>query len=120
TEHLHPDWTLVREYELSPEQLAMSNLWRGKGAQHDVVATKGAPEAIADLCHLDAAATAALSAEAARMGERGLRVLAVAKSSHQIGTSWPEIQHDFEFTLLGLVGLADPLRPEVPAAIAEC
>lgn len=120
TEHLHPDWTLVREYELSPAQLAMSNLWRGSGAQHDVVATKGAPEAIADLCHLDAVAAAALGAEAARLGERGLRVLAVAKSKHQIGNAWPEIQHDFEFTLLGLVGLADPLRPEVPAAIAEC
>jgi Ca2+-transporting ATPase len=29
-------------------------------------------------------------------------------------------QHDFAFEFLGLVGLEDPIRPEVPAAIAEC
>ena len=36
------------------------------------------------------------------------------------GQDWPPIQHDFAFRLLGLVALADPLRPTVPAAIAEC
>ncbi|MEY4764417.1 MAG: hypothetical protein RI907_1090, partial [Pseudomonadota bacterium] len=57
TERLHPDWTLSREYELSPQLLAMSHLWQpgpsapGAPAAPDLVATKGAPEAIADLCH---------------------------------------------------------------------
>src|SRR5439155_22919581 len=32
----------------------------------------------------------------------------------------PEEQHDFHFELLGLVGLADPLRPSVAAAVQEC
>ena len=121
TEHLHPQWSLAREYELSPELLAMSHLWRdGAPGRADIVATKGAPEAVADLCHLPPAERAAVAAEAARLADRGLRVLGVAKARHHAGRQWPDIQHDFDFEWLGLVGLADPLRAEVAAAIAEC
>ncbi|HWU82907.1 MAG TPA: cation-translocating P-type ATPase [Methylophilaceae bacterium] len=120
TEHLHPDWSLVHEYELTPELLAMTHLWRGDGESPDVVAAKGAPEAIADLCHLSATAHAALREQVEQLASRGLRVLAVAKARHPARHSWPAIQHDFDFTLVGLLGLADPLRSNVPAAIAEC
>ena len=120
TEHLHPDWALAREYEISPEQLAMSHLWRNHTDVHDIVATKGAPEAIADLCHLSDAEIANITLQAEALAARGLRVLAVAKARHAVQKSWPELQHDFDFELLGLVALADPLRPEVASSIAEC
>jgi Ca2+-transporting ATPase len=35
-------------------------------------------------------------------------------------TLLPDKQHDFVFEFLGLIGLADPVRPTVPSAIAEC
>ncbi|HRH29524.1 MAG TPA: cation-translocating P-type ATPase [Aquabacterium sp.] len=120
TEHLHPQWDLVREYELSPQLLAMSHLWRGEAASHDVVASKGAPEAVVDLCHLPPAQREHIAAQAARMADQGLRVLGVAKSRHGASTDWPDIQHDFDFEWVGMVGLADPLRPEVPDAVAQC
>jgi Ca2+-transporting ATPase len=120
TEHLHPDWDLAREYELSPELMAMSHLWKPARGEGEVVAAKGAPEAIADLCHLPAEACAEVAAWAERMADQGLRVLGVAKARHDGAAAWPEIQHDFDFRFVGLVGLADPLREEVPAAIAEC
>ncbi|MDC7705468.1 cation-translocating P-type ATPase [Vogesella indigofera] len=120
TEHLHPAWSLAREYEISPALLAMSHLWRQDGDDDDVVATKGAPEAIAELCHLPDAARARLIADAATLADRGLRVLGIAKARHSPRQEWPSLQHDFDFELLGLVGFADPLRPEVPAAIREC
>jgi len=119
TEHLHADWALAREYELSPDLLAMSHLWRIPGQRQQAVATKGAPEAITDLCHLAEPARQRVAAQAAEMAERGLRVLGIAKAAHR-GADWPAIQHDFDFEFLGLVGLADPLRPEVPAAVEEC
>ncbi|MDE2260664.1 MAG: cation-translocating P-type ATPase [Betaproteobacteria bacterium] len=119
TEHLHPDWELVHEYELSPELPAMSHLWRTQEGQHPIVAAKGAPEAIADLCHLPDLMRREMARHAERMADQGLRVLGVARAIHR-GQQWPEIQHDFDFQWVGLVGLSDPLRPEVPLAVAQC
>ena len=120
TEHLHAQWTLEREYELSPQLLAMSHLWRGAADKPAVVAIKGAPEAIADLCHLPPAERADIATQVAALAAQGLRVLGVAKARHALAKDWPLIQHDFDFEWLGLLGLADPLRPEVSDAIAEC
>ena len=119
TEHLHDNWVLEHEYPLSPEQLALSHVWRSPGNDQRVIAAKGAPEAIADLCHLDLKETKLLLERAARMAGEGLRVLGVAKGVCQQPTLPPN-QHDFEFSFIGLLGLADPIRPIVPATIKEC
>jgi Ca2+-transporting ATPase len=119
TEHLHETWQLVREYPLSPELLAVSHVWREPGSGRLVVAAKGAPEAIADVCHLPAAGAAEVGAHVAEMAADGLRVLAVARAFFGPG-DLPPGQHDFDFELVGLVGLEDPLRAGVPEAVAEC
>jgi len=119
TEHLHADWTLLREYGLTPELRAMAHVWKATQGQAHVVAAKGAPEAIADLCHLDAAELTRVSSAADAMAAKGLRVLGVARASFA-GQAWPEAEHDFAFAFVGLLGLADPLRPGVQAAVAEC
>src|SRR5215469_12604635 len=54
------------------------------------------------------------------MAQEGMRVLAVARASVPAGVARPETSRDFAFEFLGLVGLADPLRPTVPAAVQEC
>jgi Ca2+-transporting ATPase len=119
TEHLHPDWQPVREYPLSPELLAVTRAWQAGDAPGLIVATKGAPEAVFELCHLDEATAAPWRARVAALASAGLRVLAVARSPELPATS-PAAAHDVAFTLIGLVGLADPLRPAVPAAVAQC
>ena len=119
TEHLHERWTLLREYPLSASLLSVAQVWRSPETGELVVAAKGAPEAIADLCHLDGAAAGEARDRAAAMGEEGLRVLAVARAGFS-GQELPGQQHDFDFRLVGLVGLEDPLRPGVPEAVAEC
>ena len=119
TEHLHGDWTLVDDYPLSRDMLAMSRVWRSADRQAQVIAAKGAPEAIVDLCHMDAVRQAAVAAQAAAMAGDGLRVLGVARASVGAG-ELPAGQHDFDFEFLGLVALEDPVRPDVPQAIAEC
>ncbi len=119
TEHLHRDWSLVREYGLRPELLAISHVWKATNRYAHVVAAKGAPEAVVDLCHLDGEGIARVREQVTLMAQRGLRVLGVAKASFE-GDEWPAKQHDFAFEFLGLVGLADPLRPGVRDAIGEC
>jgi Ca2+-transporting ATPase len=119
TEHIHKDWTLEREYELSEKLLAMSRVWRSPDGQDFVIAAKGAPEAIADLCHLDDARLVKLSRKIDRMASQGLRVIGVARALFSI-TDLPSEQHDFDFEFLGLLGLSDPVRPGVAEAVQEC
>ncbi|MBI5783511.1 MAG: cation-translocating P-type ATPase [Gammaproteobacteria bacterium] len=119
TEHLHDNWSLVREYPLSPQLLALSHVWQARDGGHYVIAAKGAPEAIMDLCHLDAARTDELNRNVIRLTGQGLRVLGVARASFR-EARLPVGQHDFDFEFLGFVGLADPIRPAVPAALAAC
>lgn len=119
TEHLHGDWALAHEYSLSPELLALSHVWKALDSDDYIVAAKGAPEAIADLCHLNPQQLAELSEQINSLAAQGMRVLGVAKASYS-GSTWPNIQHDFDFEFLGLIGLADPVRPNVAAALKEC
>lgn len=127
TEHMHDGREPEFAYDLSGEILAMTRVYATGAPHRHLLATKGAPEAVADLCHLDAGRRAALRLQVEDMAERGLRVLGVARgqwagSSTSPGQppAWPGSQHDFDFEFLGLVALADPPRPEVPEAIAQC
>ena len=119
TEHLHADWTLVDDYPLSSEMLAMSRVWQSPDRQERLIASKGSPEAIVDLCHLDAARRAQVAEQVSTMASDGLRVLGVARATFQ-ANELPGTQHDFAFEFLGLVALEDPVRPDVPQAITEC
>ncbi len=119
TEHLHADWTLVDDYPLSREMLAMSRVWQSPDLRERLIAAKGAPEAIVDLCHLSPERSAAIAIQVARMASAGLRVLGVAQATFH-ARELPDNQHDFDFRFLGLLALEDPLRRDVPDAIAQC
>ncbi len=111
--------SLVRSYGLRPELLAMTQVWRSSHQKGLVAAAKGAPEAIAHLCKLDNADQEAMRDAVAAMAENGLRVLGVATATCD-GEDLPPSQKGFAFRFVGLVGLADPLRPGVPEAVGEC
>ncbi|HRU79702.1 MAG TPA: cation-translocating P-type ATPase [Methanolinea sp.] len=119
TEHVHASWDLVQEYPLSPELMAMSNVWRSRDGSEFVIAAKGAPEAIADLCHLEPGRRTDLDNQVDALASQGLRILGVAKASFR-PAALPDNQHAFSFTFLGLIGFADPVRPGVREGVAEC
>jgi len=119
TEHIHADWLLEHEYSLSTELLALSHVWRSPDSSEYVIAAKGAPEAIADLCHFSDPELQDLCDYTSDMASRGLRVIGVAKASFK-GREFPEEQHAFNFEFLGLIGLADPVRETVPQSLEEC
>ena len=118
TAGLTAGWRLVHTYGLRPELLVMSQVWREPDGSL-VVASKGAPEAIAALCSLDRSFEAHVRGDIEAMAERGLRVLGVASGRLATG-QWPESQSQLSLQMEGLVGLADPIRPGVPDAVAEC
>ncbi|AXB76614.1 cation-translocating P-type ATPase [Novosphingobium sp. P6W] len=114
---IHRHRELVHSWPLRPGLLAMSNAWREDGIL--TVSAKGAPEAVATLCQLTPELLSILTDAVEAMAVRGIRVLAVA---HAIAPdpNWAETQHSYNYELAGLVGLADPIRASVPAAVAQC
>jgi len=113
------DWELVHSYGLTPDLLAMSNIWRSEEQAPHLVAAKGAPEAIARLCRLDGMARQELEEAARAMAGRGMRVLGIASAPATEGAR-DKAHEEHEFRLLGLAGLADPLRSGVGDAVAQC
>jgi P-type Ca2+ transporter type 2C len=118
TEDFEKTYEFLREYPLSHKLLAVANVWRKKNGSI-AIAAKGAPEAVAELCHMTKQQTEKLMSAVKTMALDNLRILGVAQA--KLGhDNLPEKMHDFNFEFLGLLGLADPVRTTVPSAIAEC
>jgi len=114
--HRDQGLSLQHHYAFGSEMLATSQVWSNGRRDGKLVAAKGAPEAIADLCNLEPAERQAMEAEVSEMAAEGLRVLGVAQATwHDV--SLPDSQKHFAFTFTGLVGLADPVRETVPGAV---
>ena len=111
--------TLVQEYELTPQLLAVTHVWKADDGGKLRVAAKGAPEAIAALCRLEPDAAARLLRRTEQLARDGLRVLAVASGDFR-GTDFPPTPHDFRLEIRGLLGLMDPVRDGVSAALEMC
>jgi Ca2+-transporting ATPase len=115
---LRETWTLERDYPLTSEFLAVCHAWRSPAGERRVV-IKGAPETVLALCRLDAGAIRHALQEVERASGTGLRLLAIAETAWD-GADWLDDPRKYPFTWLGFVALADPLRKDVPAAIAQC
>ena len=111
TEHLHPNWTLVRQYPLSDELLAISHVWRSPDGADYVIAAKGAPEAIADLCHSGRRARPTTFEPKSRAWRRMACACSAWRARISVSGHCRHKQHDFDFEWVGLAGLADPIRP---------
>ena len=93
-----------------------------------VLYCKGAPESVLALCDriltgervqsLDGAKRALIIGAQEAMAAEGLRVLAFA--SKKLPTTFRHDELEQNLAFLGLVGLEDPPRAEVPAAIQKC
>ncbi len=118
TVHWRNTARLEREYGLTKELLAVAYAWSHDDNEPLTIAAKGAPEAIIDLCGLHDAERAVVLAQVADMAARGLRVLGVARAEHK--GALPESPRGFALRFVGLVGLEDPVRRTVPAAVADC
>jgi Ca2+-transporting ATPase len=84
------------------------------------VVVKGAPEAILSVSTLEAAQRDAVRSEVDRMAAKGLRVIAFAERTLPDEVPPTPERVELGLTFAGIAGFADPPRPEVPAAIADC
>jgi magnesium-transporting ATPase (P-type) len=119
----------IREYPFGSVRRRMTTLHRRPDGS-SVAYTKGSPEAVlevtgrirrgADDAPLGAADRDAITTAADELARLGLRVMAVAM--REVGPVVPPSAADVERDLgfLGLVGLEDPVRPEVAPAVDAC
>lgn len=104
-----------RDPATGKRELTAARSYRRPDEEQVLVALKGAPESVAALCRLSPSGRAALDDEIAAMARRGLRVLGVAEARCD---GEPAVdRHQIPFTLVGLVGIDDPVRSDVPAAV---
>ncbi|WP_372590895.1 cation-translocating P-type ATPase [Guyparkeria sp.] len=117
-------WPERREEPFSPETLMMATIHvDGEGFRY---AVKGAPEAVIDRCHAEAAAESDIALDEAgrdrwrsrnhAMAESGFRVLALAEKRASGDGEDPYAR----LVLIGLIGLYDPPREGVREAVAAC
>jgi len=109
---------LITEYAFTNELKMMGHVWRHDG--EILIAAKGSPEHILDLCDLSATERQAAEEKILAMSGQGLRVIAVATATLKDEGEIPGAILDCELRLCGLVGLADPPREGVARDIAQC
>ena len=117
----------VGAFPFDPDRKIMTTLHRDERGVHAYV--KGSPEAVGARCTrvriggvdvaFDEAARRDVGAADDAMAERGLRVLAVALKE-VVAEPATQAEVEGDLTLLGLVGIFDPPRPEVPDAVRSC
>ena len=119
TTGLEAQWALVRDYDFDPVGKHMSHVWHALDGDGHVLAAKGAVEGILAHSRLDARARRAVLDANDQLAAQGLRVLALGgRRMDTLGAGRDEDERDV--TVYGLLGFQDPLRPEVPGAVAEC
>lgn len=120
---LDAEFLRVSEIPFTAETKRMTTLHKTPGGV--VAYAKGAPEVIVQSCAsqftetgvetLDDARRADVLEQARKMAGEALRVLAIAYKSNAVLENAEK-----EMTLLGLVGMIDPPRPEAKAAVGRC
>lgn len=112
------NYNFVKEFHLTRDILAMSRIYcEENNTQSYSVFSKGAPETIFKLCKLSNEEKTIYESEVQKMASLGLRVIAIASGKM---SKIPTLHSDLILNFNGLIGLEDPIRPEVPEAINEC
>ena len=106
---------LVRSHPLSPEFLAIVQVWKRPGQSGLLYAAKGAPETILNICSPGKRPRERVEKAIHEMASAGMRVLGVATAAVDGTVEADPRQLSYEFE--GLLGFEDPVRADVPAAL---
>lgn len=103
---LRKEFRLFHEYPLEGKPPMMTHLFENDKKER-IIAAKGAPEAIINVSRLSDSQKKRLNELTGQLGQKGYRVLGVAKASFD-GNNFPVKQQEFEFDFLGFVVFYDP------------
>ena len=107
-------YPMVHEYPLAGTPPMMTHVRQAPGGEL-LVAGKGAVEHVLAICRPEAEVAEQVRRTAVHLAEQGYRVLGVARGAST--DQYPENQDDFAWTLLGLVALENPPKPNAGAVL---
>ncbi|MFB3388588.1 cation-translocating P-type ATPase [Flavobacterium sp. LAR06] len=108
---LTANFKMIHEYPLSGKPPMMTHIFEDDGGNR-IIAAKGAPEAIFEVCHLTTKEREVVQLAMDKLTGKGYRVLGVAKGVLE-GNSYPEKQQEIPFAFKGLVAFYDPPKDNI-------
>ena len=116
-EDVRRDFEMIHEYPLEGKPPMMTHLFENEKKER-IIAAKGAPEAIIDVCQLSIEDKTKLKAKIIEFAKEGFRLLGVAKATFE-GNNWPKNQQDFNFEFLGFTIFFDPPKPGIASVFEQ-
>jgi Ca2+-transporting ATPase len=101
-----PLYAMSHEYPLSGQPPMMTHVFGDRNANH-IIACKGGVEGIVKQSNITEVDKKKILSKTSEFASSGFRVLAVAKSDHDVN-KLPSSQHDLKFIFLGLIAFYDP------------
>jgi Ca2+-transporting ATPase len=124
------DFDIAYQWTFTAERKYMATLGESKVTQSRVLNVKGAPEILLDRCGSVLTATGPAPIESYRAEIESALCDSQAKGMRTLGLSYRDFDGDHDgvdiahlvtdMTWLGFFSIADPIREEVPEAIATC
>ena len=105
-----PNYKLVHEYPLGGKPPMMTHVF--EGSKGKIIAAKGAPEAILEVCELSEVEKNSILDAMNTMAAEGYRVLGVGVAEFT-GTNYPKTQQEFQFAFKGLIAFYDPPKENI-------
>ncbi len=102
---------LIHEYPLSGKPPMMTHVFEDSKGKR-IIAAKGAPEALIEVCHLSAKEKKQILTALETMTNEGYRVLGVGVTKYS-GKDYPKTQQELKFQFKGLVAFYDPPKKNI-------
>lgn len=112
-----PNFQMVHEYPLKGKPPMMTHIWENKLGNR-IIAAKGAPEAIIELCNLTALEKEQIESTIRTITSSGYRVLAVGESDFE-DKNYPSTQQELPFNFVGLIAFYDPPKENINQVLID-
>ncbi len=112
-----PHYKLVHEYALEGKPPMMTHVFEDKTG-NQIIAAKGAPEALIAVSSLSEAEKQHINESITRLASDGYRVLGVGVSSFE-GKQYPETQQELPFVFKGIVAFYDPPKKNIQKVLKD-
>lgn len=112
-----PNYKMVHEYPLGGKPPMMTHIFQNADGKQ-IIAAKGAPEAIIAVSNLTNTEIDIIQTTLAELGKDGYRMLAVGLAIFE-GENYPEEQQDFKFDFKGIIAFYDPPKENIKQVLQD-